>query len=938
MANDLTGDFDVVAEFAIPAADRVLAAMHRSERFLHSLTLRVDDNPPPGSKVSKPTIVGSVDAFGDPTVNHTQIGRPIPLPGQLSATNPIYSLLDPVVNTGLLVATEGTIVPSHLQGRAQLQLAPPTLEVPDASGKNITVRMDIMARYFPDPHTSPLAEFVRGELQMTAAVDQVASQTANVVDIDIKAENVNVNFSKKFSSQPLSAEDLAGINLLIRNALKTSFLPSNATLPPTISYMQFKTLLGGPNAIAVLLNMQGARGDPGSFNSVFLGTGDDFAFAASAAYVENAFQPDLSQKYHYWVYTITLKNATIALQQGKIVVTVSGHAHSNRWWAPSFDFTIHQDFTLKPASMPPGGPLNTVELVPGEIGGGVTGWLLNLFGGNALDTVDQNAQDAVRHMFSADENLGGFLESLLTPPRPKLLPLPPQGPAFQLAYTSVAIQPSGIVLHGSLAVLNPPLGPEILSSEISPQGSVAPVPGWPPPHVEFEQIPANAGGGGGVHGAGGLILSGPDYSALKTWIPGGAIQRYEWSSQGQTQPFFTDDNKFVLIHPPPEIASGMVSSGVVAGHTRLCLTVRGLRLSSSGPVVAQPVSATVCGYTTVSLIQGLESALDGEFLMVALTQPGPRGLVEVAGHTSARLDGTSGNTPNRIVHFADEKTAGQLGLLMQALRQSKREDAATAVLAVLTPDQMAKARYTESVIYAEDQRGAWARLFGVKTTRRPVTLIVGPKGDVLWQHEGELDSETLAAALQKLLASGGSVRLRMLRLNLRIGQPPPNFLFEYAPGHELTLRKLAGRPIILVFWKSSSKPSLEAVRDLQKTTPTAGAQGPVVLAINDGEAPELARKVAADNGLSATVVTDPERKNLARLRREPLAHLRFHRRVRFDRGNPLRPSCRESTRVPLRARSCGLTLRNTVSCCRRENGTERSSLGEAVQAPEESAG
>ena len=43
MANDLTGDFDVVAEFSIPAANRVLAAMHRGGRVSHSWTLRVDD-------------------------------------------------------------------------------------------------------------------------------------------------------------------------------------------------------------------------------------------------------------------------------------------------------------------------------------------------------------------------------------------------------------------------------------------------------------------------------------------------------------------------------------------------------------------------------------------------------------------------------------------------------------------------------------------------------------------------------------------------------------------------------------------------------------------------------------------------------------------------------------------------------------------------------
>ena len=99
----------------------------------------------------------------------------------------------------------------------------------------------------------------------------------------------------------------------------------------------------------------------------------------------------------------------------------------------------------------------------------------------------------------------------------------------------------------------------------------------------------------------------------------------------------------------------------------------------------------------------------------------------------------------------------------------------------------------------------------------------------------------------------------MLGLNLRLGRPAPNFVFEFAPGRGLTLRKLVGRPVVLVFWKSSSKPSIETVRDLQKPTGKAGGQGPMVLAINDGEVPELAKRAAAENGLSATVVADPER-------------------------------------------------------------------------------
>src|SRR4029077_21096659 len=164
MANDFTGDFDVVAEFAIPAVDRVLAAMHRAERFPHSLSLRVDDNPPPGSKAGRPSIVAGVDSFGDATVDHSRLGAVVPLAAASAAASRFSPGLDSVVNPDLLSAYDPPVVPSHLQGRAQLQLAAPTIELNDPSGKNLKVKLNVMARYFPDPGTARLTEFLRGEL------------------------------------------------------------------------------------------------------------------------------------------------------------------------------------------------------------------------------------------------------------------------------------------------------------------------------------------------------------------------------------------------------------------------------------------------------------------------------------------------------------------------------------------------------------------------------------------------------------------------------------------------------------------------------------------------------------------------------------------------------------------------------------------------------
>ncbi len=370
MANDLTGNFDVVAEFAIAAANRVLAAMHRSERFPHSLALHVDDNPPPNRDPRFDTyaVVEVLNTFGDTVVDHRRIVAANPLPGVQASTDPIITRLGPVVNSDVLVIETVPFVPSRLQGRAQLQVAPPTLEIAPGSSTSMSVRMAVRARYFPDPGTSPLAEFVHGEIRLTAPVSKVASQVASLFEIDIKANDVGVSFTPTFASAPLGPADVAGINQLIRNVLRTSLQPSSTTLPAALASMQIKSVAGSPNAIAVMLNMAGPApstpGDPATVHAVFLGGGDDFAFAAGNDFIQRIFSPIMSSilsqplspvhvdipllffTFHA-TYTITLQSGVIELQSGRIALTLNGHAHTPTTFLPDFDFTVTQPFTLR---------------------------------------------------------------------------------------------------------------------------------------------------------------------------------------------------------------------------------------------------------------------------------------------------------------------------------------------------------------------------------------------------------------------------------------------------------------------------------------------------------------------------------------------------------------------------------------------------------------
>ena len=852
MANILTGDFDVVAEFALPAINRVLAAMHQCERFPHSVSLRVDDNPLPGRRLPAPAVTSVLDAFGDPIANHRQIGGLLGVAAGATNAASVARGLGGIVNPiagGVFAPPQ--IEPSHIQGRAQLQLFPPTIDVPDATGVNLSVTMNVMARYFPDPQTAPLAEFIRGDLTITAPVNQITSQVGNVVEFDFKADQAQVNFTPSYSNKTLSADDIAGIDLLVQNALTTSLLPSSANLPSDISAVQFKALQGGQKALAVLLNLSEHGSDWNSVSNVFLNAGDDFAFAAGRDFiiatlqsvVDNILSQDLSGS------GITLQSASFDLQPGKVVLTVNGHANTP---VGGTDFTATLGFSLQAV-----GP--SINLIPGAVSLGNLSNPLAAIGnwitGDGTQAV-RNARDqalsssgaalTVSNTFDVNSSLGKFLNMLLNPDFGNG---PPQNQSIFLTYTGVDIQPAGIAARGSVWLLFQ----------------------WPAPYVEFEQIPSTAPGRPPIGGQIGTLGQGPDYSAFKSWIPGGRVDQYEWSVSvnNQLYPFGVDPDKFVLLSsgttltqsnarvtPPGEIG------GSLPPYQPLCLTVRGTRLSSQGPVVPQSVSGSVCAYATTPLMPAGMDVRSGALTnapMLALTRPGASGQVVVTGYASAQAGSPGAPNPNLIVHFADSHSAADLPAITRALQHSKRHRSPAVVVGVLPSAQMGKAPFTDGVVYADDRNGAWEALLGLQNARRPLTVIVDPKGTVVWKHEGVLKEETLAAALSKALVDAYNVPINLAGVNVRIGHPAPDFFFEYALGRESTLSKLKGRCVVLVFWRSFIDPSIQAVLDLQKCIVNNGKMKTLVLAVNDGESADATRAAAAESGFTATLVTDPER-------------------------------------------------------------------------------
>lgn len=838
MANDLTGDFDVVAQFSLPAVDRLLAAMHGIKRFPHSLSLRIDDRGPRPERVY-PTAVEIIDLTGDSVVD------PHRIQDRWTAAATADVRFDGIVNH--LADVSVPLVPSRLHGRAQLQLAPPTLAIVDGPASRIKVRIPVRARYLADPQSLPVPEFARGDLVITTVVSQITSQVGNIVEIDLRGQAVQAEFEPAWSSRALSAEERTAINRLITNTLRSSMLPSNTTLPAGIEAMTFKTISGPAPAVAALLNIATPPGNPASVHRLFL-NGADFAFGVGADALRAAFQPALDQIVATPIppfevsitgpnptYKVVLKSANMALRTGRILLIIKGHASTPAWYAPNFDFTATQQLTLAPQG-------TTAELVVGPMTFDTTSWIANRFRGKALDKLrpirdralaTSAAAGRVRRMLDAERLLGGFLRSLLTPARPDNQPQPPPLGAT-LGYTAADIEPEGIVLRGALALAD-----------------------WGPPHVEFQEIASTTSGP-----IAGTVPSGPEYSAFKSWIAGGVIDGFEWKRAFDTAPGFLDANRFVkLPDTPGAVATDAVFEPVTPGHVigyrPMCVTIRGRRVTAAGPVTLQPVTASYCAFHWFPL---LDVALTetSSAPMVALTRPGPNGLVDIVGYAPAVRDDKARATPNLVVHFGTADSAGQLHRVTEALGKSGRADAPAAVVAILDAGDLARARHVDGVVYAEsDDR--WAKQWGVNVERRPFTAVIDAAGTPAWQHAGDLDAAVLIDVLRRVLRPGRFAGASTVLPGVGIGHAPPNFVFTYARGHELTLRKLIGRPVILEFARTREKVSAKAQPSVASTAMHPGWQRAVVLTIRNGGVPDQAAQDEATADDGATDIPDPTR-------------------------------------------------------------------------------
>ena len=811
---NLTGEYDVAVEVSVAAVNRVLAVLHENEdtRFPvlpHSMRMGVND---------------AYRGPEDPVAEAERTGVQAEVEIQVSA--PTISLPSGwVIGDGIGWMARG--------GR--------WVEPWEPSDVSIGAGIRAWVRGSPQPS---LPEFIHGDLAITADVVRSGGIVISPIStafrtilppifgddtyVGLDRSSMSVTFQPAPGTTVPDDERLR-IQQIVRNALRGDLDPVTfkVAVPEDVHRWDYRLnpAQASMTVMLVLTERSVSGNATASVSGGLVPAGSDFAIAIGRDFIlplmKSQVIRDFPESYSDSEYGIgaTIRpdwaGAGFHLEPGRIVLSIHGSGHIS-YWGIDDDFTF--DVTLAFGLQVVGGSLEPValgdpvvdfhDIAVGE--GYVESQArsrIRTERDNALIAARAQIREALAVQTRLEDLLSGFLPS-------------PAG----VTLTGVDIRPEGVVVPGRIGVA-------------------------PSRPVVVRQVKRD-----------GMV------DALDSWIPGGTIDRFLWSRQRiVATPFMAGTGSVAHLGEREEVHR-FVTEEITFGHGEvyepvLCLEVQGRRLTAGGGMA--PVAGHTCGfYVPIPPWPIVDWVVKGGRSLPTIPMQGllPDGTPGVVGHYSPWASGmapTEGAT-TMVVHFAEGSWEETAGVLQEGLM--RHGDAAVVVVVMLPSGGMSdRAEALDSgaaFLLAEDSDGEWAESFGVTP---PATVLVDPRGQVAWKDEGELTAAKLSRALSRHAEPGGKVSWQPLRLGVVAGDAPPEFPFRPGGGAELSLRRLRGHRVALVFFTLASDPSLQQLRDLARAHEASGGRGPMVLAIGDGVAAQEAGEMAKRMELPFPVIPDPDR-------------------------------------------------------------------------------
>ena len=854
MANHLTGDYDAVIQLSPRLIDGLLATLHQNAaeenaplKLPHSVILRVGD----------PPALVRLDSLGAITQwlrENRMAGRGV---DRQRLRDELASMAPPGARTRLedelsLLGRgqKPTPPPDAVRGTVKLQVSAPTVSLTADSTSEVTVHADVRAHYYPDPGAGSLAS---SEHPLHGAVDAVfelrttSAAGSRKLSVRPSAHDDKIQF-RAAPGTNLTASEVARISTQVRATVRESFTPLPVDLPPDFPFSAFKALgAGAEQALALPIRLDGGAPSADHIQSVshaFIGAGG-FAVAVSKEYVQGVLRTISNlmkssiESGKRWVnrdldvyYTGQVTaGPSWSWTTGSIKVSLSA-----RLVGHNSPFTFHVDIeqtltlTLNASTQTVAVKADGDPVVHGDI---ITE-LVDLLGGGIRSSIKAARDEALP---SVNEMVqGAFLAA-----RNRIV----QGarsfdPAATVSFTAVAISAHGLIVRGEL--------------------------GSGPRHAPVVHVAETD--------------EGQAFTALRSWIPGGRIDRLRWSWvehpgrtkthiwAGVTKTLVDTRHRFILPKPV-----GVTELGSI------CLRIEGTQTAPDGSAVAVTSGGACHVRSSFGPILEVPSWWEAVVVPMWLPDSLADGTLReaIAGHVTVQGGAPRKNelTHNSLVYFPDWRADQPLAPLERALSAMARKKVSLVLIVVLPPGAFDRPRREVEaklhrildrtpvqLMLTEDDDGGWARTFAA--SRTPSAYLVDARRRFVWKQEGTSDAEALAAALDRHVLPAPAPRARPLRLTVSPGDRAPDISFEDDRGQGFALHRMRGREVLLSFWQSWSAPCLKELRRLQELEARGKERGPLIVAFHGGRERGALDAVRERLGLRFPLVQDTDQR-IARL-------------------------------------------------------------------------
>jgi peroxiredoxin len=842
MANNLTGDFEAVLLVRLQQINGILATLHqnRAEKvnpndpnspsitpnLPHSVTLRVGEAPawfdPEASQFAGWLSVAG-RGLRDAPREHFLQRTPRGLRDRFTAAWDVFDA--------------GPFGPQPLPtdkavGRVDFQMSSPTISLPPGSVSQVVVHSFVRGRYVGDPAAGRLPAPIHGEV--TALYNARVVPPANgrvVVRIQVTPDDNQIRFIPEPGT--ITREQAATLVAHVARALRTDFVVSDIEVGNS-GFSEFKPLGSGPTEALTLPMQLSAAPTPGNIASVtnhFLGA-NDFAIGISREYVQqfldaliegiklqvSQFSFRVSGPLGSATYRPVVSTLSIDWTPGAFEVRARIDLKGDEWWALDAFVSFVQGIALTFNSA-----TQSVDVITtGEPSVDET-WFID----------HDEAVRAVRGAFDRSLRAAG-------PPITQTL----KGALDRLAAALRSFDRSSSARYNSLEQTVDGL---ILRGEIGTRDRFSGV-------VQHD-----------------MIEGGAFFSAVRSWICGGRILRFDWSWVARTSIFpwqnqsqgLTIEHEFVCPRPQ-HIGVNDVAS--------VCLQIHGTQIQEDGRVETISIG-DVCRNTSHEPWLVLPSGWLDIHIPEWLPNPPPDFLLDdvIGAHIDVVAEPRDPTfiTANTIVHVVGPNMNRPLTVLADALSQSHRRDLHHRVVLVLPRGSFnvraheleerlgqAGSDFGGQLLVTEDFTGGWTE--ALAPTQAASTYLVDGLGRFVWEREGGLDPRALAKALDDFAIDAPPPTLAPLRLRAESGAPALDHVFTDIDGNQFSLSHLRGRPVLMVFWRSWSAPSMNELRRMKRVTEQRQA-APFVVAINGGEPVERIRETRARNELNFALINDPGR-------------------------------------------------------------------------------